>query len=781
MGSSEIEIISDSSSKQAPPEPVITDVFGACAYGDLAKLRSFVEKEGGSSLLTQQDGNGFYPLQWAALNNFPDAVHYVLQNGARVDAVDAVHVAAQYGQTSFLNFIVSKYHADFDVPDNDGRTPLHWAAYKGFADTIRLLLFWDANQGKQDKEGCTPLHWAALRGHVEPCVVLLHAGTKEELMVKDTAGFTPAQIAADRGHRHISLILSNALRAHNSCWKEKGWMKKVGDIGYAPILFCIVFVSTIIFINSVLFASNLLKVTAVVGLWGWTAVSFSVASLMMFVRCSSKDPGYVMSKGIGNNAEVEGPLLTIDLTNTPYWTGNWSQLCPTCKIIRPIRSKHCPSCKRCVEQFDHHCPWISNCVGKKNKWDFFVFLFLGTLTSLISGVVAVHRTWTSIPSLQSEELWIMHVIFHNTGAAVFLFIDFFILLACGTLMTVQAYQIGRNITTNESVNASRYGYLQGADGRFSNPYNHGAVKNCSDFLIRGYTDDGETAWPPLQQEQIDVTDIHTIKPTEVTSNSSIPTGDDTVMHTKKPTEVTSNSSIATESTTVGLFVDTESTTATKPCTCDAVPSSPIKSGSEKVGDEHVMNENPSSYASILSPTSLSKKNLWKLEANVPKDADYDVWLPLASVHEVNDRLKNSLYGWIKLDVYENCTPMMLDSFTNSMCLESWGRSNYAIILIEINACNDFSDQLVVVVPNLKRNGYTKETISTPKRAVNQNDKGKGQTSRAADENFIEVKKKKLGCNSFETLNDGNHIIEEVAKGSKATTSSTQEEEQSSTL
>lgn len=27
------------------------------------------------------------------------------------------------------------------------------AAYKGFADTIRLLLFWDAFQGKQDKEG----------------------------------------------------------------------------------------------------------------------------------------------------------------------------------------------------------------------------------------------------------------------------------------------------------------------------------------------------------------------------------------------------------------------------------------------------------------------------------------------------------------------------------------------------------------------------------------------------------------------------------------------------
>ncbi|XP_076903751.1 putative protein S-acyltransferase 23 [Bidens hawaiensis] len=156
---------------------VIVDVFGACAYGDLLKLIKFVEQDGVS--VNQPDGNGYYPLQWAALNNVADVVHYIiehggdvhavdhvgqtalhwaaawgslaaaevlLQNGARVEAADvnayrAVHVAAQYGQTSFLNYIVAKYHADFDASDNDGRTPLHWAAYKGFVDTIRLLLF----------------------------------------------------------------------------------------------------------------------------------------------------------------------------------------------------------------------------------------------------------------------------------------------------------------------------------------------------------------------------------------------------------------------------------------------------------------------------------------------------------------------------------------------------------------------------------------------------------------------------------------------------------------
>nr|GEY29526.1 hypothetical protein [Tanacetum cinerariifolium] len=46
-----------------------------------------------------------------------------------------------------------------------------------------------------------------------------------------------------------------------------------------------------------------------------------------------------------------------------------------------------------------------------------------------------------------------------------------------------------------------------------------------------------------------------------------------------------------------------------------------------------MKEIPASYANKLSLTSLTKANLQKLDANVPNDVDYDVWLPLASVNE----------------------------------------------------------------------------------------------------------------------------------------------------
>ncbi|MFS7961268.1 putative protein S-acyltransferase [Helianthus anomalus] len=68
--------------------------------------------------------------------------------------------------------------------------------------------------------------------------------------------------------------------------------------------------------------------------YSFCVVSLSASSLLMFIRCSSKDPGYVKpSGGIRNNVDAEGPLVTIDLINSANWTGNWSHLCPTCKVV----------------------------------------------------------------------------------------------------------------------------------------------------------------------------------------------------------------------------------------------------------------------------------------------------------------------------------------------------------------------------------------------------------------------------------------------------------------
>jgi len=62
----------------AEPDPVV-DVYSAAAYGDLERLREFVERGGAAAALREPDGNGYHALQWAALNNYPHVALYILE------------------------------------------------------------------------------------------------------------------------------------------------------------------------------------------------------------------------------------------------------------------------------------------------------------------------------------------------------------------------------------------------------------------------------------------------------------------------------------------------------------------------------------------------------------------------------------------------------------------------------------------------------------------------------------------------------------------------------
>lgn len=79
-----IEVISDPKSQKNgipagdnPAVDLVVDVYSASAYGDLEKLRRFVERYGQS--VATPDGNGYYALQWAALNNYADIAEYIIE------------------------------------------------------------------------------------------------------------------------------------------------------------------------------------------------------------------------------------------------------------------------------------------------------------------------------------------------------------------------------------------------------------------------------------------------------------------------------------------------------------------------------------------------------------------------------------------------------------------------------------------------------------------------------------------------------------------------------
>ncbi|GJX83720.1 retrotransposon protein, putative, ty1-copia subclass [Tanacetum coccineum] len=50
------------------------------------------------------------------------------------------------------------------------------------------------------------------------------------------------------------------------------------------------------------------------------------------------------------------------------------------------------------------------------------------------------------------------------------------------------------------------------------------------------------------------------------------------------------------------------------------------------------------------------------------------------------------------------TPLMLDSFTSAMCMESWCRSSFARAMIELRADVELKDTIVTSVPKLVGDG-----------------------------------------------------------------------------
>nr|GEY54457.1 hypothetical protein [Tanacetum cinerariifolium] len=56
-------------------------------------------------------------------------------------------------------------------------------------------------------------------------------------------------------------------------------------------------------------------------------------------------------------------------------------------------------------------------------------------------------------------------------------------------------------------------------------------------------------------------------------------------------------------------------------------------------------------------------------------------------------------------------PIMMDSYTTSMCNESWGRSSYARVMIEIQLDRERKESMTIAMHNLEDDGVTKEMIT----------------------------------------------------------------------
>ena len=128
---------------------------------------------------------------------------------------NALRAASAAGFTAVVKSILA-CDAEYEAPDEEGRTALRYAAEGGHADVVTLLLGRGAKADSRDKKDNTPLLRAAGAGHAEVVNVLLKSGS-----VPDSRALP---LAARHGYvQVVSLLLYPGIMVDSSALRDASW------------------------------------------------------------------------------------------------------------------------------------------------------------------------------------------------------------------------------------------------------------------------------------------------------------------------------------------------------------------------------------------------------------------------------------------------------------------------------------------------------------------------------------------------------------------------------
>ena len=177
----------------APDQTGETPLESAAAKGKLAVVKLLLDNGAAVDGLQQP---GLTPLHYAAGNGHKTVVDLLLSKGAKPGAeteagVTALHLAALKGYESVAKALLAagapvdartKNGSGYNTPLSSlkyyvesGETPLHLAAIAGYPGMVELLVAKGAQVNAEDGEGRTPLSYAAQRGYQTILQVLLAA------------------------------------------------------------------------------------------------------------------------------------------------------------------------------------------------------------------------------------------------------------------------------------------------------------------------------------------------------------------------------------------------------------------------------------------------------------------------------------------------------------------------------------------------------------------------------------------------------------------------------
>jgi len=559
--------------QQLPPDIDASsmDIVKAVQYGALDRVMELVE---GGFHVNERDAENVTLLHWAAINNRKEVVRYLVSKGADASAIggdlqstplhwatrqghlamvvllvsfgadpsildgegcNCLHLAAQFGHTALVAYLVCRGTVDINASDINGMTALMWSSYRiSTNDPTRLLINLGASINLQDlKHRNTALHWAVYSRNSNAVSLLIKAGA--DLSIRNAVEDTPGDMArklqiawmlpqlteAVKERIELQITRKNQTlfsRIAKRCSDQKQvryWAMMLmpfltyyvlgqtfdSDLNYlTKVLVILLFFGVIVIGQKYVFDERLQSILPIsiylaTKFWLYATfvyffvpvlhpvltISFATLSAIhyySFYRTWKSDPGYIKQ----SSEERRDTIIT--LAEHEGFDPSW--FCSTCLIRKPLRSKHCSFCNKCVAKFDHHCPWVGNCVGLRNHRFFVIYLgslfILAVLYLFCCGQYWAHQVKDlrdnkgHIPPGKALSIngWVI-------WAAINAFLHA-IWVAC--LLVCQLYQVlWLAMTTNERMNCRRYQHFKrNLDGQITSPFYQGVTQNFLDFF-----------------------------------------------------------------------------------------------------------------------------------------------------------------------------------------------------------------------------------------------------------------------------------------------------------